>query len=421
MHLPTIHLPTLLSLALLSSATSSAPPNPSFAGINLPQLQYLTPSARDATILSLVASNVRVIRLQLRPTSLHTDFEPTLGTFDKSLLDQTDDALAAIHRLSGGRIKVVLAPHDAGALLPGGEVPCDAYCEGLGGAYLDFYSGEEWREKYWTRLEVLLRHYPSKNFGGRGWGELDEVIMAVDIQSRPFAPIHPIPAGEPWLCATATYLRTLLSPSIGVSSGGVSGTLSPGGTENAPAAVLKCDAIDIVGVHAGPQLSSSGLAALEDVMAEAQERAEARDAGAKPKLLLVESWTGPHDADALAAQARALDERGIPWLYTHVPPSNTSSASASPPTTPFTPAALAAPCAHAASSRARAGWAAYLPPLSSLPPLPLVAAQAQADGGADGKAGTEEGAVDMNALLQGMLGMDLNMSAEAVAKAVKGL
>jgi hypothetical protein len=74
------------------------------------------------------------------------------------MLDQFDDTLAAIHHLSKGvfndsdhfrvnkiqgQVKVIIAPHDAHALRATNDVPCDAYCKKLDGAFLDFYSGEE--------------------------------------------------------------------------------------------------------------------------------------------------------------------------------------------------------------------------------------------------------------------------------------
>jgi hypothetical protein len=33
------------------------------------------------------------------------------------------------------------------------------------------------RELYKTRLEVFFKHYPSKSFDGRPWGELSEIIL----------------------------------------------------------------------------------------------------------------------------------------------------------------------------------------------------------------------------------------------------
>lgn len=91
-------------------------------------------------------------------------------------------------------MKVIIVPHDAHALRGTNDVPCDAYCQKLNGSFLDFYSQDECnfahsskriackltlidRELYKTRLEVFLKHYPSKNFDGRPWAELSEIIL----------------------------------------------------------------------------------------------------------------------------------------------------------------------------------------------------------------------------------------------------
>lgn len=177
----------LSSLPPLTTAQLITSESHSFGGVNFPLLQYFIPSDRDDTIRALVKSKARVIRLFIRPDSHHTDPEVELGEFDKSLLDQTDDALAAIHRISKGQIKVIIAPHDVNALRGTNDVPCDKYCEKLDGAFLDFYSNEKNRELYKTRLDVLFKHYPSRNFGGRSWSELSEVIM---VRTKPLLSTH---------------------------------------------------------------------------------------------------------------------------------------------------------------------------------------------------------------------------------------
>jgi hypothetical protein len=181
-----MHLSTILTLASAFCFSSFVPlvaaqlitaDNHSFGGVSFPLLQYYRPDSRDKIIRAIVKSKARVIRLHIQPDSHHNDPEVSIGEFDKSLLDQFDDTLAAIHRISEGQVKVVIAPHDAHALRGTNDVPCDAYCKKLGGAFLDFYSLEEYRTLYKTRLDVFFKHYPSKNFGGRSWNELSEVIM----------------------------------------------------------------------------------------------------------------------------------------------------------------------------------------------------------------------------------------------------
>ncbi|EDU48941.1 predicted protein [Pyrenophora tritici-repentis Pt-1C-BFP] len=127
------------------------------------------------------------------------------------MLDQFDDTLAAIHHLSKGQVKVIIAPHDSHALRGTNDIPCDAYCKKLNGAFLDFYSVEEYRELYKTRLDVFFKHYPSKNFDGRPWSKLSEVILGVDTQNQPFSSIWPIPAGESWICDIATHLHDTIN------------------------------------------------------------------------------------------------------------------------------------------------------------------------------------------------------------------
>ena len=42
---------------------------------------------------------------------------------------------------------------------------------------------------YKTRLDVLFKHYPSKAFDGRSWGELSEIILVCPemfLESEPF-------------------------------------------------------------------------------------------------------------------------------------------------------------------------------------------------------------------------------------------
>lgn len=105
MHLTTIFaivISSLLSHFPFTAANLITTDHHSFGGINYPLLQYFTPKHRDETIRSIVKSKARVIRLFIRPDSHHTDPELQLGEFDKSLLDQLDDTLAAIHRISEG-------------------------------------------------------------------------------------------------------------------------------------------------------------------------------------------------------------------------------------------------------------------------------------------------------------------------------
>lgn len=359
----TLFFSSILPLATAQLITAD---NHSFGGVNYPLLQYFTPAHRNETIHAIVASKARVIRLFIRPDSHHTDPEPTLGEFDKSLLDQLDDTLADVYRISNGQVKVIIAPHDAHALRGTNDVPCDAYCEKIGAAFLDFYSSEEMRKVYKTRLDVFFKHYPSKNFGGRSWNELSEVIMVcisllkiaraaclsgfnvalnicssaltttqgVDIQNQPFSGIWPIPAGESWLCDIANHLKFsvgLDSSNIAVISGGVSGLQSLDGIQNFPDSVFECSAIDVIGIHgrfAAEEGVTAGTSWAEMFVPGNTLTARAHGKQGKRKLLLVEEWEYVHtDAglehkrEAVFDQGNALNLRGIPWVPFFVPSS----------------------------------------------------------------------------------------------------
>ncbi|KAL1601017.1 hypothetical protein SLS59_005685 [Nothophoma quercina] len=366
--------------------------NHSFGGVNYPLLQYFTPKHRDETIRAIVGSNARVIRLFIRPDSHHTDPEPQLGEFDKSLLDQLDDTLAAIHHISNGTVKVIIAPHDAHALRGTNDVPCDAYCDKINGAFLDFYSNEDIRKFYKTRLDVFFKHYPSKNFGGRSWSELSEVIMGVDIQNQPFSGIWPIPAGESWLCDMATHLKFkagLDMSNIAVISGGVSGLQSLGGIQNFPDSVFDCAAIDVIGIHGRFTASedegkTAGTAWAEMFVPGNTLTSRALGKKGKGKLLLVEEWEYVHtDAgiqhkkEAVFDQGNALNLRGIPWIYSHLSSKNESTTSMINPLRPEHDSitALTDVLTRASKARSTFVWNSYLPapfkPLTALKEIPL--------------------------------------------------
>ncbi|CAE7023168.1 hypothetical protein HRS9139_00845 [Pyrenophora teres f. teres] len=393
MILPSLFLPVLVSLVSWTGHVGAAESlritadHHSFGGVNYPQLQFFTPKHRDDTIREIVKSGARVIRLFIRPDELHPDPESEIGGFDKSMLDQFDDTLAAIHHLSKGQVKAIIAPHDSHALRGTNDVPCDAYCKKLNGAFLDFYSVEEYRELYKTRLDVFFKHYPSKNFDGRSWSTLSEVILGVDIQNQPFSSIWPIPAGESWICDIATHLHdtiNLSASSIAVISGGVSGPQSPDGIENFPESVFECEAIDVIGIHGYYSKQKDATAGTpwadmfvpgNTLTARALGDGKGKEKG---KLLLVEEWSYMHNEDfglfyrneAVWDQGAALNYRGIPWLYSHLTPLPESPSPGINPLHPHTTTwpVLRSLLRESHTTRSAYTWTPYLPPPYTITP-----------------------------------------------------
>ncbi|KAF2689651.1 glycoside hydrolase family 5 protein [Lentithecium fluviatile CBS 122367] len=360
--------------------------NHSFGGVNFPQLQFLQPRYRDEVIRTIVRSNARVIRLFIRPDDAHPDAEPELGGFDRSMLDQFDDTLAAIHHLSKGQVKVIIAPHDAHALRGTNGVPCDAYCKKLDGAFLDFYSVDDYRELYKTRLEVFFRHYPSKNFDGRPWAELSEIILGVDIQNEPWSGIWPIVAGETWLCDMATHLKDTLGlgeNNIAVITGGISGAQMPEGIQNFPDSAIDCPAVDVIGIHGYYAQESDATAGTPWASIFLPNNTLTSRVLGK-KLLLVEEWSYMNTDNGLAYkkqaifdQGNALNYRGIPWLYSHLTIRDEgTTARINPlrePQSSFAIGPLVNVLRHAYKARSNFNWSKYLPaPPTGLSNLTLV-------------------------------------------------
>ncbi|KAF2866093.1 hypothetical protein BDV95DRAFT_553223 [Massariosphaeria phaeospora] len=244
------------------------------------------------------------------------------------MLDQFDDTLAAIHHLSKGQVKVIISPHNAHALRGDNDVPCDAYCKKIDGAFLDFYSVPDLRELYKTRLEVFFKHYPSKNFNGAPWSTLNHIILGVDLQNEPWSGIWPIVAGESWICDIATHLKETIGlgeNNIAVITGGISGAQLPGGTQNFPDSAFDCKAVDVIGIHgyfSGDVADATAGTPWADMFIPGNTLT-ARALG--KKLLLVEEWSYVHTERGMAYkksaiwdQGNALNYRGIPWLYSYV-------------------------------------------------------------------------------------------------------
>ncbi|KAF2708456.1 glycoside hydrolase family 5 protein [Pleomassaria siparia CBS 279.74] len=350
----------------------------SFGGVNYPSLQYLDPKFRNEVITAIVKTNAKVIRLFIQADNDHLDPESEIGTFDRTLLDQFDDTLAAIHYISKGEIKVIIAPHNAHALRATNDVPCDAYCNHIDGAFLDFYSNLEIREFYKTRLSVFFNHYPSKNFDGKSWSELNAVILGVDVQNQPWSGIFPIVSGEPWLCDIATHLKEKIGlgkSGIAVITGGISGPQSIGGSENFPDSAFDCPAIDVIGIHG--YYSAIGDATAGTPWANMflpGNTLTSRALG--KKLLMVEEWAYLPSQSGLNYkksdvwdQGNALNYRGIPWLYSHATTKDegTSSRISVLRESKYAIGALSDVLTRASTSRSNFDWSPFLPaPTSGL-------------------------------------------------------
>lgn len=106
------------------------------------------------------------------------DLEPSVvGTYNTSVLAALDNTLALLHTYG---IKAIISPHDAGEI--NGSNGCDVYCTKYGNQST-FYNSTEASTDYGNRLATIL-NYESPSFG-KPWSQLDEVILAFNIQNEP--------------------------------------------------------------------------------------------------------------------------------------------------------------------------------------------------------------------------------------------
>jgi mannan endo-1,4-beta-mannosidase len=242
-------------------------------------------------------------------------FEATVGTYDNTVLDALDSTLKLLH--SNG-MKAIISPHNANSLT--GDATCDAYCRKYGNAST-FYSSSTAKADYDNRLEAILS-YQSPNFDGRAWKELNEVILAFDLQNEPLIrQINKLNANDPddWLCGRAEALNACLGSSgIKVATGGIGGSQYCCDHEfNLLDKALRCDAIDIMSVH-GYMSKSSDWAYF--ITGDKSVLALANAAG---KHVMVEEWGVSTDfEDVFNQQVAVFNSAGIPWVS---PSSHTSS------------------------------------------------------------------------------------------------
>lgn len=81
-------------------------------------------------------------------------------------------------------------------------------------------------DAYDRRLDAIL-HYKGTH-SGRVWKDWSEVIMAFNLQNKPFSTAlkkcH-FPPSEDWICGRSSHIREILGPNnpIKISSGGFGG------------------------------------------------------------------------------------------------------------------------------------------------------------------------------------------------------
>lgn len=324
------------SVLALSTLVVQIRAGSSFGGANHYFLAALDSAAQNHIIDSLISANARVIRTFVRPEvydyekgnfkMMWPDVESSMGSFVDpliSILDHYDDMLYAVYFRSGGKLKVILSLHDAN-MIAGYTDPCDAYCTYMSSrdmAWQSFYTDRAIRNAFKNRLTAILVSYKSKNFGGRPWRDLNEVILAIDLENEPGVAHGNYPLGG-WICDISTHLKNSVGlKSIGVATGAIGG--SNGGDAssgpNWPDEIFQCGAIDIISIHGYFNKVSGGNAGTTWCSLFAPDGPLVSKARQYGKLLMAEEWVyngGPGSkTEDIYDQGHALNALGIPWSY----------------------------------------------------------------------------------------------------------
>jgi hypothetical protein len=371
-------------LAPLAAAASS------FGGVNHYFLAAVDANTRQSIIQRLHQANVRVIRTFVRQEAWPSekgdakatwpDVENPVGNFNSllSTLDHYDDMLHDVYTISNGQMKVLLSLHDGNMIATRGSgtitQPGDAYWQYMqsnGMSWTSFYSDGAIRQAFKNRMSAILNKYGSKNFGGRSWSSLSEVILAIDLENEPgVAGNQGAVYGTGWICDIATHLKNSVRlQGIGVATGAIGG--AEDGGQNWHDEVFQCGAIDIVSIHgyySGQDKWCSLLGSSSSLVT------KARQSG---KLVMAEEWVnqgGNKPAD-IAAQGHALNALGIPWTYWDVMTGNEGCQSCGSNEVSLDGgagsawAALQGVIGEASRSPSNFDWSRFLSPIASPTPI----------------------------------------------------
>jgi mannan endo-1,4-beta-mannosidase len=233
-------------------------------------------------------------------------FESTVGVYNTAVLAALDDTLKLLY---DNGMKAIISPHNANTLT--GDAGCDAYCQKYNGAS-SFYSSSEAKTDYDNRLNEML-NYQSPNFG-QAWKDLDQVIMAFDLQNEPLIKqLDKLNGNDPddWLCGRAGVLRSILgSSNIKVATGGIGGSHYCCDHEfNTLEKAMQCSAIDIISMH-GYMSKASDWAYY--ITGDKEVLSGARAAG---KNIMMEEWGVSVDyQDSFDTQVQVFNDAGVPWV-----------------------------------------------------------------------------------------------------------
>lgn len=324
-----LHILRPLSVLFLAALPAVQAAN-SFAGSNLYYAAGLYENDRTTLLEGLQSAGMKVLRVWLdgqsssqKGTNINTfpDLEPLkicdgdASCYDDTVLERLDDFMVAAHSYG---IKLLIDMHSYNALAAG-----DVY----GRAYNKegFYTNSDAQSAFDQRLIHVVNHVHTTL--GKPWKELSDYIFGFEAENEAMIGDGQsfVQDNQGWQCDRAGTIKGQLGDNSGILilTGGESWM-----AESVQPDFLKCDALDVISIHAySPgDLSTS---AIQTYVKQAQS------AG---KKLILEEWgacyydTSNNDCPSgsvLSSSTRNaniknwadnISAAGLPWLYWQVLP-----------------------------------------------------------------------------------------------------
>ncbi|BGO91075.1 hypothetical protein NBRC10512_005832 [Rhodotorula toruloides] len=297
-----------------SGSSSGGSTDGVWIGVSSYYLHAIADDDRHAILDAVKGAGFKVIRIFVASIGANNkgsnnqavnDLEPSqVGTYDDTILNLIDQLMYDCKQRG---LKLMIALSDRYAL---GFWSTDSYATQLnivkaGSSGVQkvadassFYTSEWAIGMFEKRLAHIMNHQ-NQALGGRKWADLDDVIYAVEPQNEPQG--HMSMASSTWACDRASYLKSLISSNILISSGGGI-TL----TDSLGSWATGCDSFDIVSVHDYGTSASSTANAL----------AAAQNDHPGKKVIMGE-WgiAGVNKAAIISQFVSAFKAKGVSWSY----------------------------------------------------------------------------------------------------------
>ncbi|KAJ7160592.1 glycoside hydrolase family 5 protein [Mycena crocata] len=293
-----------LSLLLLGTTFSTSLAANSWAGANNYYAYSLPDADRHALLDGMKAAGMKVLRTWVSGHAAGQkgsnnkqvpDLEEGgIGKYDETVLNQIDQLMVDAHDRG---IKLLISMYDQNAL-----TLKDIYWKTFGKN--EFYTDSAAVTAFYNRIKFILSTHKNKLLNNQPWSALSTHIFGLEAQNEPMIFDKDLYKNNlHWICNASAIIRDNVPDKKQLIFNG-------GGKGNESVQALffdpSCSGVDVIAVH-DYSLDYS------DFMPQA-----IKDAQAANKMIIVEEWgslVGSDRAGNLAANIKAINGLGVPWLY----------------------------------------------------------------------------------------------------------